>query len=195
MKTIRNNIINEIIINKSRFICLLIRIKDTNDVINNLNKIKKDYKDATHYCYSYILDNTKRFNDDGEPNGTAGVPILNVLENNNLNNILCVVVRYFGGIKLGSGGLVRAYTKSVCEALTKTNFNLLCRGKNITITFNYENIKLIDNILKDINIKKEFNDTITYEFQINDIKLIDELKKLVNTIEIIDNIIIEKETN
>ena len=82
-----------------------------------MKSIKNKYKDATLHCYAYIIDNIKRFSDDNEPGGTAGMPILNVLENNDLNHILCIVVRYFGGIKLGANGLVRAYSGSCNEAI------------------------------------------------------------------------------
>lgn len=168
MKTIENNIKNEYIINKSRFIACLFKVNSINEVNNYLEQIKNEYKDATHYCYSYIIDNTKRFNDDGEPGGTAGMPILNVLENNDLNYILCVVIRYFGGIKLGAGGLVRAYTKSVTNALEKTNIIDIKEGYRIEIIFNYDQNKVIDLILKDeLILNKEFNDNIKYEIIVN----------------------------
>lgn len=168
MKTIESDVSNEIIINKSRFICHLIKINSISDIENKLNILRKEYKDATHYCYSYIVGNIKRFNDDGEPSGTAGMPILNVLENNNLNNILCVVIRYFGGIKLGAGGLVRAYTKSVTECLNNCLLKDSIEGYIIEIVFNYNNIKEIDYLLKDKHItKKEFLDDISYQFEIS----------------------------
>jgi len=168
MKTIENNIKNEYIINKSRFIACLFKVNSIDEVNNYLEQIKNEYKDATHYCYSYIIDNTKRFNDDGEPGGTAGMPILNVLENNELNYILCVVIRYFGGIKLGAGGLVRAYTKSVTNALEKTNIIDIKEGYKIELVFNYDQNKVIDLILKDeLILNKEFNDNIKYEIIIN----------------------------
>ena len=196
MYTISNNIKHEIIINKSRFIALLYKVKSEEEVKIYLNKIKTEYKDATHYCFSYIIDNTKRFNDDGEPGGTAGMPILNVLENNNLNYVLCVVVRYFGGIKLGAGGLVRAYSKSASEALNKIKLNKLEIGKIITIKFNYDKQKLIDNLLKEIIItEKEFNDIITYKFYITNNEYENIKEGLINNsvnIETIDNEIIEK---
>ena len=113
MNTINNNVNNEYLINKSKFICYLIKVDNISDIDYNLNYLKQKYNDATHICYAYIISNIKRFNDDNEPSGTAGMPILNVLENNNLNYVLAVIIRYFGGIKLGAGGLVRAYTKSV----------------------------------------------------------------------------------
>ena len=105
MKTIKNNLSNEIIIKNSRFICLLIKINNI-DISDILNNIKLSYPKATHYCYGFIYNNYKKSSDDGEPTGTAGNSILFVLEKNNLNNILCVVIRYFGGIKLGAGGLI-----------------------------------------------------------------------------------------
>ncbi|MDD4608065.1 MAG: YigZ family protein [Bacilli bacterium] len=169
MKTIDKHTINEIIINKSRFICLLYRINNETDVDEILSKVKKEYKDATHYCYAYIISTIKRFNDDGEPSGTAGMPILNVLENNDLDYILCIVVRYFGGIKLGAGGLVRAYTKAVTTTLNNTNIVTLHKGHKIIIEFNYDKTKLIDNLLKDIKIvDKEFLETIFYTILISD---------------------------
>lgn len=167
MKTIKNNTNNEIIIKNSRFICYLYKIKDLNDISNYLTNIKNIEKDATHYCYAYILNDQKKSSDDGEPSGTAGFPILKVLENNNLNNILAIVIRYFGGIKLGAGGLVRAYTKSVTNTLSEDNIISLTQGYNLTIEFNYNQIKEIDYLLKEITINnKEFNNTIIYNIDI-----------------------------
>ena len=167
MNSIKYNTNNEIIIKNSRFICHLYKIKDLEDISNYLTNIKSTYKDATHYCYAYILNNLKKSSDDGEPSGTAGFPILKVLENNNLNNILAIVIRYFGGIKLGAGGLVRAYTKSVTNTLSEDNIISLIQGYNITIEFNYNQIKEIDYLLKDITINnKVFNNTITYNIDI-----------------------------
>ncbi len=194
MYTIKNNVSNEIIINKSRFITYLYKVKNIDEVNNYLDELKKEYKDATHICFSYIINNTKRFSDDNEPSGTAGIPILNILENNNLNYVLCCVVRYFGGIKLGAGGLLRAYSNSAKECLDKVDLNEILIGKKVTITFNYDNSKYIDNLLKDINIiDKKFDSTITYTFEIDESKynIIDNLKDYI--IEIIDNIEIEKE--
>ena len=124
-----------IIIKNSRFICYIYKV-DTIDEINNILKEKRDkYYDATHVCYAYILDNIKKESDDGEPSGTAGIPMLQVLEKNNLNHVLCIVVRYFGKIKLGAGGLVRAYTKSVTNTLSLDNIISLTPGYNLTIEF------------------------------------------------------------
>ena len=171
MKSIEKNTEQTYIINKSKFITKLYRVETEENVLNILNNLKKEYKDATHICYAYIIGNTKRFNDDGEPGGTAGMPILNVLENNNVDYILAVVIRYFGGIKLGAGGLVRAYSNSVSETL-KDNITEYVLGKQIKITFDYNNVKEIDNILKDEEIiSKEFNEQIEYIVNIKNINL------------------------
>ena len=183
MNTIKKEITNEIIINKSKFITILTNISSKEEIITKINNIKKEYKDATHYCYAYIIDNQEKCSDDKEPSGTAGLPILNVLKQNNLTNILCVVIRYFGGIKLGAGGLIRAYSSSASEALNKTQITSLTKGYNIIIEFPYENLKQINYLLKDYKIYKDFGNKITYSFNIEEEKYINienKLKKLSN---------------
>lgn len=183
MNTIKKEITNEIIINKSKFITILTNISSKEEIITKINNIKKEYKDATHYCYAYIIDNQEKCSDDKEPSGTAGLPILNVLKQNNLTNILCVVIRYFGGIKLGAGGLIRAYSSSASEALNKTQITPLTKGYNIIIEFPYENLKQINYLLKDYKIYKYFGNKITYSFNIEEEKYINienKLKKLSN---------------
>ena len=106
-------------IKKSKFIGELYSISCQEDVTSILEEVKKDHKKARHITYAYRLSTPfyeKAF-DDGEPSGTAGKPILNVLQKNNINNKLLIVVRYFGGIKLGAGGLLRAYSKAASETL------------------------------------------------------------------------------
>lgn len=170
MKSIQKEITSEIIINKSRFITILTNINDIDKVKEKLEEIKKKYKDATHYCYAYIINNHEKCSDNGEPSGTAGMPILNVLKQNDLTNVLCVVIRYFGGIKLGAGGLIRAYSSSASEALNKATITTLVNGYNITIEFSYDNLKQIDYLLKNINIKKDYQTNITYNFNITETK-------------------------
>ena len=171
MKSIQKKITNEIIINKSKFITILTNINDIDKIKEELENIKKTYKDATHYCFAYIINNHEKCSDNGEPSGTAGMPILNVLKQNNLTNILCVVIRYFGGIKLGAGGLIRAYSSSASEALNKANIVNLVKGYKIIIEFSYNNIKQIDYLLKNIQIKKDYSNNITYTFKIKEEKL------------------------
>lgn len=170
MKSIQKEITSEIIINKSKFITILTNINDIDKVKEKLEEIKKKYKDATHYCYAYIINNHEKCSDNGEPSGTAGMPILNVLKQNDLTNILCVVIRYFGGIKLGAGGLIRAYSTSASVALNKATITNIVNGYNITIEFSYDNLKQIDYLLKNIDIKKDYQTNITYNFNITETK-------------------------
>lgn len=168
MLSVDKNIKNEIIIEKSKFITYLCYLNDFDEIDIIMNDLKKKYKDATHHCYAYIYDEKKKMSDDGEPSGTAGMPILNVLESNKLNHILCIVIRYFGGTKLGAGGLVRAYTRSVTDALEKTNIVNLEPGLKIRITFSYNMIKQVDYILNQFQIiNKEFGEYIKYEILIS----------------------------
>lgn len=194
MKSIKFNIENEFIIKKSKFITKLYFVTSEIEIKNILVENKTEYKDATHICYAYILNNVERFNDDSEPSGTAGIPILNVLKNNNLNNVLCIVIRYFGGIKLGAGGLIRAYCSSVSEALNKTEIINVVNGKKIELTFSYDDIKKVNHILNDINIvDKQFDENVKYiiivkEKNVN--SLINQLTELCN-IKIKENTLIK----
>ncbi len=166
MFTIKNNNKNEIIINKSRFITYVVKVDSIYDANKKIDELKKEYKDATHCCYAYIIDNVKRFNDDKEPKSTAGMPILNVLENKQLNHCLAVVIRYFGGIKLGAGGLIRAYSSSVSSAINDDDIIEMKKTYLKRIEFDYSNVNNINYILKDYNIKyKEFDKNVIYEFE------------------------------
>ena len=165
MFTIKNDLNGELIVNKSRFITYVYKVNNILEVNEKIDELKVKYKDATHYCYSYIIDNIKRFNDDGEPSHTAGMPILNVLENKNLNYVLAVVIRYFGGIKLGAGGLVRAYTNAVSNTISNEFIIPIKKMLTKRITFDYSYINKINYILKDNKITyKEFDKDVIYEF-------------------------------
>lgn len=196
MKTIKKDVESILEIEKSKFITILKYINNGNDIKEAIRFAKDKYPKATHYCYAYILDNTKKCSDDNEPSGTAGVPILNVLENNKLNHIIAIVVRYFGGIKLGAGGLVRAYTKSITSSLDKTSFCDLKMGSIIKITYDYTNSKSIDYILKNHKISnKEFTDNITVTVEIDNEswnKVQSELNKICLNIDIVDKLYIKK---
>lgn len=191
MKTINKNLTNEIIIKNSKFICCLIKLNSDSNIDEILENLKNKYPKATHYCYGYRKNNEEYSNDDKEPTGTAGPPILNVLKKEHLNNILCVVIRYFGGIKLGAGGLVRAYTKSVTECLKNEEFKELENGYKVNLEFPYTLEKQITYLLNNsIITNKEFKETITYTCLINE----EVLNKLKNyNIEILEKIIIEKD--
>ena len=110
-----NEDVFELEINKSRFIAYKLELTSLDIVKPFLEKLKKEHKKARHVCYAYVYSReviSEKCSDDGEPGGTAGYPILNVIKKKNLTNVLVAVVRYFGGIKLGAGGLTRAYTKA-----------------------------------------------------------------------------------
>ena len=117
MKTIKKPVQVEINVKKSQFICSLFPTRTKKESKEIIQKLNQQYSDATHNCTAYIASDGEGFDDDGEPGGTAGKPMINVLRKNELHNITAVVTRYFGGIKLGAGGLVRAYSKSVMEAI------------------------------------------------------------------------------
>ncbi len=164
MKTISNKIIHEIEIQKSRFICYIDVVHSKEEVECILESVKENYPNATHYCYAYIIDTVKRFQDDGEPSGTAGMPMLHVLESQDLQHILAIVIRYFGGIKLGAGGLVRAYSNSVSETLQLGTISKLYECHVVSFVFGYANLKQVDYILQGFHIlQKDFHDKIQYD--------------------------------
>ena len=120
-KTILENTTSEIVEKKSKFIANIFYVENEEQAENKIKEIKKKYFDARHNCIAFrVIENEKiieRFSDDGEPSGTAGGPMLNILQKNNLCNVLVVVTRYFGGILLGTGGLVRAYSEATMKAI------------------------------------------------------------------------------
>ncbi len=196
VRTIKKAIKNEIIIQKSRFITLLYPIQSKDEVLSLLQSSKNEYRNATHYCYAYIIDNIAHCSDDGEPSKTAGMPMLNVLQGNQLDHILAITIRYFGGIKLGAGGLVRAYSNSVSKALENATITEYTPGIEISITFPYSEVKQVDYILQHQNIiKKEYNKDITYIVQMNHESFSDIQKRLkiqnIN-IKIIKEVYVEK---
>ena len=167
MFQIKENVSNEMIIKNSRFICLLYNIDNAGSINLVLAKIRKDNKDATHVCYAYRLENTQKYSDDGEPSGTAGAPIMDVLEKNNITNVLAVVVRYFGGIKLGAGGLIRAYRQSVINCLKLTDLEEIVFYNYYELISRYDDLKLLNTLTKNLTIiKKDFKDKIIYKVQV-----------------------------
>ena len=191
MFSIKNNDKYELIIKNSKFISLIFRVYNKDEVNDILDSIKKEYPNATHYCYGYVIDSDIRANDDNEPSGTAGYPILNQITSNDLNYTLIVVIRYFGGIKLGVGLLTRTYAKVAREVIRDNNIIELEKGYDIDIIFNYNDIKDIDYILGNSKvINKSFDENITYNVYVNK-SVLDKLSKY-NTI-INKEIYIEKE--
>ena len=139
-------------IKKSRFICHAKRVYSEEEARNFITAIKKEHYKATHNCSAFIVgerSEIKHTSDDGEPSGTAGVPMLGVLENNNLTNVCVVVTRYFGGIKLGAGGLIRAYAGSVALAVKEIGIIEIKEQAGIDIQMSYAQYQEYSNFLKE----------------------------------------------
>ncbi len=138
-------------IKKSRFICHIKRVTTEDEARNFIQAVKKEHYKATHNCSAFILgerSEMKRSSDDGEPSGTAGVPMLGVLENHQLTNVCAVVTRYFGGIKLGAGGLIRAYAGSVALAIKEIGSVHIKEQLGLRLTFSYSQYQELPNFLK-----------------------------------------------
>ncbi|MDD6610812.1 MAG: YigZ family protein [Clostridiales bacterium] len=134
---------------KSKFIGEIFPVETPEAAIEAIQSVKAKYRDARHHCYAYIIreGNYMRYSDDGEPQGTAGMPILDVLRRENITNVCCVVTRYFGGVLLGTGGLVRAYTKSAQLGLEAAGINQMSRYSVLLITCPYSLLGVVQNIL------------------------------------------------
>lgn len=195
MYTIKEELEKELIINKSKFISKAYFVSSKEDALKILDNLKSKYKDASHICYAYTIDNNIKYSDDGEPNNTAGLPIYNVIDKNNLNHVLIAVIRYFGGIKLGAGGLTRAYSNSA-SLVINDNITELIKGFLININLDYNYIKDVEYILKDTQIQsKEFDKDIkvTFTIPVNNLEPIKEkLKNYIKELNIISKIYIRK---
>ena len=150
-KSLRKNAQKEIVIEKSTFIGTAQMIENEEQALEFIQAMKKKYYDATHNVYAYVLgddNNIQRFSDDGEPSGTAGIPVLEVLKKNELRNICIVVTRYFGGIKLGKGGLVRAYGKGAVAALEASEIIWRRLYQVVEVNVDYTLLGMMQNQLK-----------------------------------------------
>ena len=153
-------------IKKSRFICHAKRVYSEEEARDFITAIKKEHYKATHNCSAFIVgerSEIKRTSDDGEPSGTAGVPMLGVLENHNLTNVCVVVTRYFGGIKLGAGGLIRAYAGSVALAVKEIGIIEIKEQAGIAIQMSYAQYQEYSNFLKEydlMELETNFTDQI-----------------------------------
>ncbi len=153
---------NKININKSVFITEGLEVHNHQQAINFIAKIKAKFPDATHHCWAYIIGDNIMNDDDGEPGGTAGLPILNVIKRNNLNNIIVVVIRYFGGKKLGVKGLIDAYRLSAEKLIGKSikvkrNIGVVYK---ICCDYNYANKIATSNDKRIKVLNQEFSDTV-----------------------------------
>ena len=140
----------------SKFIAYAIIVKSEEQVVDEINKIKKLDKNANHYCYAYIIKTDKsieKVNDDGEPKNSAGKPILGQIKSKELTNCLIVVVRYFGGIKLGIPGLIKAYKNAALEAIQNNKIECIDITEMYSLKFSYEELNSVMKILKNYNAK------------------------------------------
>lgn len=183
MKSIKEITEHTLVIKKSEFICTLIPLNDENKINETIGFYKEKYKDATHNCIAYLVGTKERANDDGEPSGTAGLPMLNVLKKQELSNIIAIVTRYFGGIKLGAGGLIRAYSQAVAEALKEANIVEKHLIDVYDVSLDYSFTKKFEHLLK-VNaidcINKEYSDQVTYRLYIDDLSFFDTIQELTS---------------
>ena len=172
-KTIKENGQVEEEIKKSRFICHVKQVETEEEARDFINSIKEEHYKATHNCSAFILgekSEIKRTSDDGEPSGTAGIPMLGVLESHQLTNLCVVVTRYFGGIKLGAGGLIRAYTGSVALAVKEIGLVEIKEQVGLRLQLSYSQYQEYANFLKSENLMEfdtEFTDSVATTIFVN----------------------------
>lgn len=189
-KTIKNSVTAEVIEKKSKFIANIFYVQDVEEAEKIIKQTKKKFYDARHNCFAFCIMTEngiiKRSSDDGEPSGTAGAPMLNILEKNELCNILVIVTRYFGGILLGTGGLVRAYSEAVQEAIKLAEFVNEEKGYEFKVEIEYSNLEKFKYYCKKNNIeiiKIDYNDNINCYIEVNE----QEKERIINNTE--DNFI------
>lgn len=195
--TIQEEEQTQIVEKKSKFIAEIYPVSNIQEVESKIKEIKKKYYDAKHHCIAYrIIDEgrvVERSSDDGEPSGTAGAPMLNLLKGNNLCNVLVVVTRYFGGILLGTGGLVRAYSEATNLVIQKSKLVCKTEGFEITLKLEYSNLDMFsyyckNNNIKILNIEYAENISIKIEMETDkkEILMKDIENKKINVIEIVE---------
>ena len=157
----------------SKFLAFAIPVKHVDEVKEIVKYYKKEYYDARHVCYAYMIGNDRnefRTNDDGEPNGTAGRPILGQINSRELTNILVIVVRYFGGILLGTGGLATAYKEATADALNQAQILEKNVEENITLNFEYAQLNDVMKVIKDSNaqiLHQKFDNLCSIQLVVN----------------------------
>lgn len=161
-----NEVTIENVIEKSRFIASAIRVDTAEQAAEFVESKRKKYYDATHNCYAYIVGDKAKFSDDNEPQGTAGMPIYECIKNNSLDYVCVVVTRYFGGVKLGAGGLVRAYSGACADVLRSADkvSMRLCRRAEVTVE--YSLLKVLRKAMQDVAIEQnvDFTDKVTLHY-------------------------------
>lgn len=172
-KTVEFENSDEFIEKKSKFIGYVKPVKTQNEAVDFINSIKSKHWDATHNVYAYVLkeNNIQRYSDDGEPSGTAGVPVLDVILKNELVDVCVVVTRYFGGTLLGAGGLVRAYSHGSKIAVESGNIITMAPCKILSVSVDYNFYERLNNLLNDLgaNVEKtDFSDKVEVVFSMKE---------------------------
>lgn len=176
---------HSIVIERSEFICYLHKCLDEVQAKEFIQQIRRLHPEANHHCYAYIAgqhNELQRSNDAGEPSGTAGVPMLEALKLSGLQDCCAVTVRYFGGIKLGAGGLVRAYSRSVSETVKLAPKVEMVLMDRYTLTFSYDLIGKLDYLLKDQAeiLTKDYGEQVVYEFLTTDPTVAEKVQELTS---------------
>ncbi|MCR4633908.1 MAG: YigZ family protein [Erysipelotrichaceae bacterium] len=194
---LKNEATGVLIIERSRFLTYMRRVRSEEEYRNYISEIRKKHHDATHVCSAMICGNIRRSSDDGEPSGTAGAPILNVLDKNGLDETCALVVRYFGGIKLGAGGLIRAYSSAVSECLKDAKLIEEAVLPKYELSVSYEIANRIDYYLRNNTVLLDtvYDTSVTYRFALDEEKKIEKIKEFTKGIspDKIGEEIIEKE--
>ena len=155
MKIIYKNGTDEIVEKKSRFIANVLKVESEEQAVDIINNMKKKFWDARHNCYAYIIGNNnevQKFSDDGEPSGTAGKPIMDIILSEKIHNCLIVVTRYFGGTLLGTGGLIRAYQEASKKGIAQSEVIDAIEGVSAYIDTDYNNMGKIQYICAEQNV-------------------------------------------
>ena len=188
-KTIKENVEAEIVEKKSKFIANIFYVESKEEAEKIIKEINKKYHDARHNCYAYRITEEsgilEKSSDDGEPSGTAGAPMLNILAKNNLSNILVIVTRYFGGILLGTGGLVRAYSSACTSAIKKSEVYEMDFYELYEVELSYEELKNFKNFAQNNNIiikSEEFLENVKLKVAIKNVEILKEMEKNVKRI-------------
>ncbi len=178
---------SEVIVKKSRFIGITYPVNTPEEAADFVNSIKKKYYDARHNCYAYVIGDKReqiKFSDDGEPGGTAGKPMLDVLLGSGITNIVVVVTRYFGGTLLGTGGLVRAYSDAVKEAVENSTTYTVERKIRLKVETDYTSFQSLERLFKskeNITYNTDYSDKIIMDVAIP-VDFIDEIEKGITEI-------------
>ena len=167
-RTIDGECRTEFEIERSRFIATAVRVDGADEVKDTLIKIRKEFSDATHNCYAYMIGNEQKASDDGEPQGTAGVPILEAIKRSGLDKVLIVVTRYFGGIKLGAAGLLSAYMKSATDALNAANIAEYVYSDVVTVDVDYTLYQKLSQYISSVGVILDtvYGDGVSVKFAV-----------------------------